>query len=195
MRQHINLLIAEAERGEGTDYKRPAIIITLFETMMILLLAYGFEKRETVMLKKELANLTSKRDAVKMEIARLTGGIEATVSRREVVRVEEEKRLDLIKRLVRERILWSEVMRELSLTVPNDVWLTNLESGNSKRADRKEVRLVGLARSHPDLTRFITLLEGSNYFSDISLIYAQKGEEPLGKVNFEITGLVEIKGL
>ncbi len=193
MRQHINLLIAEAERGEGTDYKGPAIIITLFAPMIILLLAYGFEKRETVMLKKELAKLTSKRDAIKMDIARLTGGIEATVSRREAVRVEEEKRQDLIKRLVRERILWSEIMRELSLTVPEEVWLTDLESRNSKRADRKEVRLVGLARSHLDLTRFITLLEGSNYFSDISLIYAQKGEEPLGKVNFEVTGLVEMK--
>ncbi|MEK7307218.1 MAG: PilN domain-containing protein [Nitrospirota bacterium] len=195
MRQHINLLIAEGERGEGTDYKGPAIIIALFAPIIILLLAYGFEKRETVTLKKELANLTSKRDAIKMEIARLTGGIEATVSRREVVRVEEEKRLDLIKRLVRERILWSEVMRELSLTVPEEVWLTDLESRNSKRADRKEVRLVGLAGSHLDLTRFITLLEGSNYFSDISLIYAQKGEDPSGKVNFEVTGLVEMKGL
>ena len=195
MRQHINLLIAEAERGEGTDYKGPAIIITLFAPIIILLLAYGFEKREIVTLKKELANLTSKRDGVKMEIARLTGEIEATVSRREVVRVEEEKRLDLINRLVRERILWSEVMRELSHTVPEEVWLTNLESGSSKRADRKEVRLVGLARSHLDLTRFITRLEGSNYFSDISLIYAQKGEEPSGKVNFEVTGLVEMKGL
>ena len=195
MRQHINLLIAEAERGEGTDYKGPAIIITLFAPIIFLLLAYGIEKRETATLKKELANLTSKRDGVKMEIARLTGEIEATVGRREVVRVEEEKRLDLIKRLVRERILWSEVMRELSLTVPNDVWLTNLESGNSKMADRKEVRMVGLARSHLDLTRFITLLEGSNYFSDISLTYAQKGEEPSGKVNFEVTGLVEMKGL
>jgi Tfp pilus assembly protein PilN len=195
MRQHINLLIAETEMGEGTDYKGPAIIITLFAPIVILLLAYGFEKRETAMLKKELANLTSKRDGVKMEIARLTGEIEATVGRREVVRVEEEKRLDLIKRLVRERILWSEVMRELSHTVPEEVWLTNLESGNSKRADRKEVRLVGLARSHLDLTRFITRLEGSNYFSDISLIYAQKGEEPSGKVNFEVTGLIEMKGL
>ncbi len=193
MRQHINLLIAEEARGEGPDYKGPAIIITLFAPMIILLLAYGFEKRETVILKKELANLTSKRDAIKMEIAGLTGGIEATVSRREIVRVEEEKRRDLIKRLVRERILWSEIMRELSLTVPEEVWLTDLESRNSKRADRKEVRLVGLARSHLDLTRFITLLEGSIYFSDISLIYAQKGEEPSGKVNFEVTGLVEMK--
>lgn len=195
MRDHINLLIGEAEKGEGLDYKRTAIIIILFAPMIILLLAYGFEKRESLLLKKELVDLTAKRDALRIEIANLTGEINADTSRKETIKLEEEKRLDLIKKLVKERIIWSEVLRELSLTIPEDVWLTDLESRDSKRPDKKEIRMVGFAKSHLDITKFITLLEGSSYLSDISLVYAQKGEEPAGKVNFEITGLIEVKKL
>lgn len=195
MREHINLLIGEAEKGEGAYYKKLAIFIILFAPMIILLLGYGFARREAVLLKKELSDLTANRDAIKIEIARLTGNIEQVVSRKESTRIEEEKRLDLIKNLVRERILWSEIMREVSLTVPEEVWLTDLESRDSKMPDRKEIRMVGFAKSHTDITKFITLLEGSSHLRDISLIYAQKGEEPAGKVNFEITGLIETKKL
>lgn len=195
MRDHINLLIGEAEREGGPEYKRLATIIIFFVPMITLLLAYGFEKREATLLKKELVDLTAKRDAVRVEIARLTGEVDVATSRREVVKLEEEKRLDFIKKLVKERIIWSEIMRELSLGIPEEVWLTDLESRDSKRPDRKEIRMVGSAKSHLDITKFITLLEGSSYFSDISLIYIQKGEEQTGKVNFEVTGLVEVKKL
>lgn len=193
MRDHINLLIGEAEKGEGLDYKRTAIIIILFAPMIILLVAYGFEKREGLLLKKELVDLTAKRDALRIEVTKLTGEINADAGRKETIRLEEEKRLDLIKKLVKERIIWSEILRDLSLTIPEDVWLTDLESRDSRRSDRKEIRMVGFAKSHLDITRFITLLEGSSYLTDISLVYAQRGEELAGKVNFEITGLVEVK--
>ena len=195
MKRHINLLIGEGKDREGPDYKGLAIILAAIFPLIILLLAYGFEKREAGKLRKELTGLTARRDSINAEIARLTGEINLASSRHEKSRMEEEERLGLVKKLVKERVLWSELIRELSLIVPEEVWLTDLESRDSKRPDRKEIRMVGLAKSHQDIPKFITLLEGSGYFSDISLIYAQKGDDPTGKVNFEVKGLIEVKRL
>jgi Tfp pilus assembly protein PilN len=51
----------------------------------------------------------------------------------------------------------------------------------------KEIRFMGNASSHADLTNFIAALERSDSFINVSLSYAQQGEAS-GRtvINFEI---------
>jgi Tfp pilus assembly protein PilN len=96
--------------------------------------------------------------------------------------------------LLKNRIPWSDVVREVSFIVPDGVWLTHMESLDAKpvgllsTAAGKAVRFVGLAHSQADVNRFISSLERSPRYGAVSLVYAQKGAgEGVQGVSFELT--------
>lgn len=106
-----------------------------------------------------------------------------------------QQSLKEVEGLLHSRILWSEVLRQISLLVPRGVTLTRLEAteggppGLLSNPDARGLRFVGSARSHDQITFFIAALEQSRRFSDVSLVYAEKSPDlsPPG-VGFELVG-------
>ena len=90
----------------------------------------------------------------------------------------------LIYSLLGERVLWSQVFKQFSRTVPKGLWFDNLEGSTAGRA---EIRIKGGAINYLAVAEFMLAMEKSNYFERPQLLYAQKaavqGQDVIG---FEI---------
>ncbi|HTG02014.1 MAG TPA: PilN domain-containing protein [Nitrospirota bacterium] len=77
----------------------------------------------------------------------------------------------LVQRLVRERVLWSEVFSQFSRIVPRGVWFDSLE-GTS--VGKPEIRIRGGAFNYRLISDFMLSLEQTDYFEKPELVFAQK---------------------
>ena len=90
-------------------------------------------------------------------------------------------------------IRWSEVLRELSLTVPDGVWLSELEetpSPDKTTSVDGSVRLRGLASSQGGVAELMARLETSRRFATPTLVYTQQVGEQNHRIKFEIGCIV-----
>jgi Tfp pilus assembly protein PilN len=201
MRNSINL-IAEILEGERFPTEKLILPAALFLPLLSLLLASAWEAVSARALGHQLQQIASQRDALTKEVTRLTGEITNFQHQQTTERQEAERKLTAVKGLLKDRILWSEVFREVSFIVPPGVWLTSIEAaepgsvvagGASSGArllqatEGKQVKFSGFAKSNAAVTQFIAALERSEHFTEISLVYSQRNPEPGSQqVNFEI---------
>ena len=76
---------------------------------------------------------------------------------------------------------WDIIMAELSSVVPDEVWLSSIDS---KRADGYYAFGVkGFSRSYEGISSFISRLEASNHFYDVDMLYSVKGGKD---ISFEL---------
>ncbi len=96
-------------------------------------------------------------------------------------------------------IKWKEILSQVGSTVPEGVWLKNLEGGltqgggsdGNPQSAVKEIKFIGFANSYAPITLFLSRLERQPLFSQIRLIYTQKGENHEDRViHFEMTGRI-----
>jgi len=91
----------------------------------------------------------------------------------------------LIYTLLGERVLWSEVFKQFSRTVPKGLWFDNLEGSTTGHA---AIKIKGGAYNYLSVAEFMLAMEKSNFFERPQLLYAQKsvvqGQDVIG---FEIT--------
>jgi len=210
MKTSINL-ISEILAAERFPMEKLLLPGSLFLPLVILLLASAWEFLNARALSQQLSQLTVQRDALTNEFSRLTSEIMSFQQQETVERQGSEKKLATVKGLLKDRVLWSEVFREVSFVVPPGVWLTSIETvepgssvagGGSSGvpagqagsrptpiAEGKQVKFIGFAKSDAAMTQFIAALERSEHFMEIALVYSQRGTEPDSQqVNFEITG-------
>lgn len=146
-------------------------------------------------LNKEIAAQEMERDRVKGQLATLadqlkllTGGMTAqeTVASTELLP------------LISQRTKWVELFQDMSVRVPDGVWLLRMEvetmkipkgGGRTKLADKKTIVLSGFARSYPMVGQLLTALEQSPKFSSVFLKSAERKADKMNEqINFEITG-------
>jgi Tfp pilus assembly protein PilN len=135
------------------------------------------------------------RDRVKSQLSTLadqlkllTGGMTAPVT------VASTELLPLIS----QRTKWVELFQDMSVRVPDGVWLSSMdvetmkipkEGGQTTPAGRKTIVLSGVARSYPVLGRLLTALEQSPKFSSVFLKSAELKDDKMNeRIHFEITG-------
>jgi Tfp pilus assembly protein PilN len=96
----------------------------------------------------------------------------------------DQQKSAIIYTLLGERVLWSEVFKQFSRTVPKGLWFDNLEGSTAGRA---EIKIKGGAFNYLSVAEFMLAMEKSNYFERPQLLYAQKnvvqGQDVIG---FEI---------
>jgi len=78
---------------------------------------------------------------------------------------------------------WEAILSEISLIVPDTVWLEIIES-----ADSRHLRLKGYSKSQAEIAKLIARLESSEHFENVEIMFSQKGERAAA---FELK--VEIK--
>jgi Tfp pilus assembly protein PilN len=85
---------------------------------------------------------------------------------------------------------WSEVFKEMSMLIPDGVWLTNFTHQGVKGGAKTPEQLLvkGEATSQMGMVRFLSILEKSHYFSGARLVFSERVKDiKPAKFKFEFT--------
>lgn len=175
-KDYINLLPQEA--------KKPSLFATwgVLLALVFVLVWLGLFGRQ-VWQYRALQNRLNSLNAQKQELQQ-----QADALRKELAVVSPSgmtrDKAALIQDVLKERVLWSEVFKQLSLIVPNGLWFDFLEGISEGKA---EIKIKGGAFSYLSIADFMLSMEKSGYLEDPQLSYAQKtvvqGQDVVG---FEI---------
>ena len=162
-KDYINLL-PRKEKKPFPLMKAGSLAVLLF--ILVWLAAFGLQAKRTLELRAELESLTAQKQVLQQELAshRKELGPAAVFG-------ATEEQSALIRNLLVERVLWSEVFKQFSRVVPSGVWFDSLE-GNS--SGRTEIKIMGGALNYPTMGQFMTAMEKSGYFVNPQLSYARK---------------------
>ena len=148
--------------GEKTKlYKHGSILLLILATVLVSG-AWCYKTVQVSNLRKAQANLQT---------------ISLWQERYEKYKVREQKIKTLstaLAKLEKERVLWSELLPVLGVSVPKDCWLTTIK----QRDASKIVELQGKAKAMEQIRKLVDDLQGSNKFSKVTLAEtnAIKGE-------------------
>ncbi len=67
---------------------------------------------------------------------------------------------------------WDAILSELTLVVPDSIWLEIIES-----PDARHLRLKGYSRSQSEVAKLIARLERSDYFDNVELVFSMMGKK------------------
>ncbi|MDP3260870.1 MAG: PilN domain-containing protein [Thermodesulfovibrionales bacterium] len=76
---------------------------------------------------------------------------------------------------------WSPILSTISVVVPQDVWLSSIESREEKGA--KHMSIKGFSTTQLGVANFIAALELSHHFYDVEIVFVQKGDKD---ISFEL---------
>ncbi len=86
---------------------------------------------------------------------------------------KEQEKEDAIQELLKGRLLWSSVFKELTLLVPKEIWLVSLNN-ELVNETQKKIEITGESLSAEAVTHFFKSLEESYYFSQVRLVFVEK---------------------
>lgn len=162
-KDYINLL-PRKEKKPFPLVKASSLVVLLFA--FAWLAAFGLQVKRALELKKELGSLTAQKQMLQQVLV----SHQKELGPAAVFGATEEQSA-LIRNLLVERVLWSEVFKQFSLIVPSGVWFDTLE-GNS--SGRTEIKIMGGAVNYPTMGQFMTAMEKSGYFANPQLRSARK---------------------
>jgi Tfp pilus assembly protein PilN len=76
---------------------------------------------------------------------------------------------------------WSQTLSTISVIVPEDVWLSSVESRDEKGV--KHMSIKGFSTTQLGVANFIAALELSHHFYDVEIVFVQKGAKD---ISFEL---------
>ncbi len=154
--------------------------------LVIPLLVWGVHVRAANRLDPLVTELRATRD-------RLVG--EGDLARRVIADVQAQNARRLQEQAQAEQINWLEAFRELTLVVPNGMWLSDLgrdaaqphPAGSGPDIGDIPIRIRGLAISQGVVADLLVNLETSTHFRDPLVMYTQREEgRGVARVGFEI---------
>lgn len=91
--------------------------------------------------------------------------------------------------VLKNKILWSDAMKELSALVGRDVWLEKLQSVYKDKS--RSVIVTGYASSQQKVNNFFADLEGSYFFRNVMIKYSQrKSDYAPSLYEFQFTAII-----
>lgn len=185
MKNGIDLVPAEIKRERLIKKARAVLIAVGLLYLGVLVVLFTLQRME---IKDKSAGLS----AVEAKMVSLTasGARQAELAGRlaEIRKAEAvlTQRINATAGLSGKKIAWAFVFKSLAADVPEGLWLRGLSTSEAASA-LKRVRLTGSATSNRVVAGFISALESSGLFTDVSLTYTQKREHPSGQVyDFEL---------
>lgn len=172
----INLL-PHRERANALTVNGWSIAAVVFALIWVALFGAKFMQKRTLQVK--LTALSAQKKILFDQVAALQQelGIVGPAG-------TNSEKASLIKNLLGERVLWSQVFKQFSRMVPAGMWFDSLEGTAALKA---EIRIKGGATSYQTISDFMLAMERSSFFEKPQLTYAQKsmaqGHEVVG---FEI---------
>lgn len=163
-----------------------AVLSVAGVALVIPLLVWGVHVRAASRLDPQVAELRATRD-------RLAG--EGHLVRQVIADIQDQNTRRLQEQAQAEQINWLEAFRELTLVVPNGMWLSDLGRDDSTpltadsgtEAGDIPIRIRGLAVSQGVVADLLLNLETSAHFRDPLVMYTQREQgRGIARVGFEI---------
>jgi type IV pilus assembly protein PilN len=177
----INLLPTE-ERATRRKISLPTISggAVLWVSLGVIVYA-GAVAGIWVLQSRKIHDYETRIQALKDESARLAPQL-AKIRKLTAEREEVNKRLGIIASLDKDRYLHVRMMNDLAVQVPDNCWVEEVnETGGSS------VEIKGITFSNFIIADFMTSLEKSGRFTDVSLVKAEEGDiEDVKVVKFEL---------
>lgn len=178
MIDRINLLPEELKRAEKKKQIRKGLAVLISLNMLCLILIH-FHQRSIVTDKEITAtSLKQEREALLLnqKSQRMIGD---NLKLTEKKNKELQERMKVVASIVSSKIYWSEILRRITLLIPENLWLTSLSSYNlgdesSSKPGIKGIKFNGTAFSNGQIAQFIFSLENSAIFENIFLNYSTK---------------------
>ena len=185
MKNGINLIPDEVRRARLMKKARGGLIATGVVYVAVLGVVFAAQQMEIKNKSAALSAIEAKRDSLLS-----SGSRQADLGRRlaDIRRAETglTQKLGAAAGLSGKKIAWAYVLKRLSREVPEGVWLRGISTSEAGSA-LKRVRLTGSATANRPVAEFISALENSGLFTDLSLTYTQKREHQTGPVyDFEL---------
>jgi Tfp pilus assembly protein PilN len=176
VKDYINLLPQEVKKP--SPFASWGVLLALV-FILVWLGLFGQKVRQYRLLQNRSTTLSFQRQALQLQADALhkeLGIVSPTGMTRD--------KAALIQDILQERVLWSEVFKQLSLIVPTGLWFDYLEGIADGKA---EIKIKGGAFNYISIADFMVSMEKSGYFIHPQLSYAQKtvvqGQDVVG---FEI---------
>lgn len=178
MIDRINLLPEELKRAEKKKQIRKGLALFVALNMFFFVLLHLHQKSIVMDKEKVVSSFKQERKALllKQKSYRIIGD---NLKRIEKKNEEIEERMKLVTSIVSSKIYWSEILRRVTLLIPENLWLIsissyNLEDESSGKSDIKGIKFNGTAFSNAQIAQFIFSLENSSIFENIFLTYSAK---------------------
>jgi Tfp pilus assembly protein PilN len=176
VKDYINLLPQEGKKS--SSFATWGVLLAILFILAWLGL-FSWQARQYALSKNRFVTLSAQKQALRQQMDALRKEL-AIVSPTGMTR----DKAALIQDILKERVQWSQVFKQLSLIVPKGLWFDYLEGIADGKA---QIRIRGGALSYLSIADFMLSMEKSGYFEDPQLSYAQKavvqGQDMVG---FEI---------
>ncbi len=177
MKNTINL-IEELLRDGRPQPGKWLLIVAAGVGILAPFLIWGIQVWAAGRLDPQIVQMKSTRDHLAEEVAKVRQVLQENDARQ--ARLTEE-------RIQTTGIPWSEILRELSLVVPDGVWLTQFEEiATQENAKEVAVRIQGVAASQGGVVELLAHLETAPHLTQPQLAYSQRESAAPGRVKFEV---------
>lgn len=195
LKQRINLFRPVLTATSIAAPKRSLVITAMALIVAVIIAVAGMDFKKRWELGRTIAAQQAERDQIKVQIANLSDQLKALTSG---LNVQVSTASAELFPLINQRTKWIELFQDMSLRVPDGVWLLRMEvetmtipagKGKTKVADKKTITLTGFSRSYLGVGQLLMALEQSPKFASVTLKSAERKTDKLGEqVNFEIAG-------
>jgi Tfp pilus assembly protein PilN len=165
------------------------LVVGLIGVSFALQLVQGWKLSKEIKARQaDRDQLRSEQELAASQLKLLTSGLSAQVTTASAELVE----------VIQRRVEWRELFQEMSVRVPDGVWLVRVKieammpprgTEGTRAAQKRTIVLEGFARSHQNVGQLLSALEQSPKFAAITLKFADRRvEKAVEQVNFEIDG-------
>ncbi len=167
MKEQINLfqpLLLEGSVQTGAPRRKGATAVLIGSILLLSGGLYFQNEKRLILLKGEVDGILRQREALQQQVAALT----SSGATKEPPPPEEKPSLTP-RMILKERIVWSKVLMEVSRIVPEGAWMTTFDHNTTGG-----IRFDGFAVSQQKVTDLIASLEQSPLFQDVTLDFSRQ---------------------
>ncbi len=206
MKAHVNLLVADLFGEDRFPFHKVVLPGAFLLLILAILVGTAVESTRSRSLKGEIKDLNQRKAYITQSLDSIKSETGEVLRQAEATSEGNKEKEQLLQQLRQVHIPWADLLREVSVLIPDNVWLTRMEGveesqgGNSSDATKsvdiaksvRELKFVGFGSSHMAVTQWMSVLEHSRYFKNVTLVYAEKkSDEGQPRVNFEIQAVLK----
>lgn len=188
----VNLIPVEDRHGENAPLRTGPLVYILLGALVLVLAGVSM----LVLTSNQISDSKSELAQVKQEDAAAKARAESLAAYTQFSALHEQ-RVQTISSLAQSRFDWERVMRELSLVLPDDVWLTSLEASASPESEGSSggssggnglggsiagpsLTISGCAKGHDGVAGFVTALKDIDGVTRVGLEASELADEEEG---------------
>ncbi len=206
MKAHVNLLVADLFGEDRFPFQKVVLHGSFLLLILAILAGTAVESTRSRSLKGEIKDLNQRKAYITQSLDNIKSETGEVLRQAEATGDGSREKERLLQQLEQVHIPWADLLREVSVLIPDNVWLTRMEGveeaqgGNFSDATKsvdiaksvRELKFVGFGSSHMAVTQWMSVLEHSRYFKNVILVYAEKkSDEGQSRVNFEIQAVLK----